>query len=246
MSKLEKEYNKSEHNRSLFTEQEIVLKCDNVFKTYIDGDLQVEVLKGINLDVKKGSRIAIIGSSGSGKSTLMHILGGLDNPSGGKVLITGLDINQLNDTLSGDLRNEALGFVYQFHHLMPELTALENVAMPLLIRGVSTGQASQLATEMLDKVGLKQRVLHKPSELSGGERQRAAMARALVSNPSCLLADEPTGNLDSRTAESVFELMLDLNHKAGTSIVIVTHDEKLANKMDQVFVLEDGILNIVK
>jgi len=243
MSKnLEQCYSKPGHNRELFSEQKIVLHCDNVSKVYVDGKLKVEVLENVSLNVKQKDRIAIIGTSGSGKSTLMHILGGLDTPTSGKVLVTGLDVNLLSAKLAGDLRNQALGFVYQFHHLMPEFTALENVAMPLLIRGLKTEEAYLAAESMLDKVGLKERVLHKPSELSGGERQRAAIARSLVTNPNCLLADEPTGNLDSKTAGSVFNMILELNDNIGTSIVIVTHDEKLAQKMDLIYKLEDGVL----
>lgn len=229
-------------NQSSEVDQTLVLSCENVAKEYVDGKLKVSVLKDINLNVNHGSRIAIIGASGSGKSTLLHLLGGLDKPSSGRVLVTGVDINKLSIYQAGHLRNRSMGFVYQFHHLMPEFTALENVAMPLLIRGLSPAQALESANDMLTKVGLGKRLKHKPSEMSGGERQRAAIARALVSQPVCLLADEPTGNLDRKTAETVFELMLALNENSGISIVIVTHDERIAERLDTTYVLEDGIL----
>lgn len=242
MNKFQTREKQAGNDPELFSRDKIVLRCENVSRVYVDGALRVEVLNNISLDVKQGSRIAIIGSSGSGKSTLMHILGGLDKPSAGNVLVTGVNINKLNDRLAGDLRNRALGFVYQFHHLMPEFTAMENVAMPLLIRGLNPAKACNLAQQMLEKVGLEHRLNHKPSELSGGERQRAAIARALVSEPDCLLADEPTGNLDRKTAEAVYSLMLALNKDSGISIVIVTHDERIADRMDITYVLEDGTL----
>jgi len=219
-----------------------VIAATNLAKSFTDGGLETHVLDAINLTVNKGDRLAIVGSSGSGKSTLLHILGGLDTPTQGQVLVNGQDIHAMKSHAASRLRNQQLGFVYQFHHLLPEFTAVENVAMPLVIGGKSPKAAQQQARELLDRVGLGHRFEHKPSELSGGERQRAALARALITEPACLLADEPTGNLDHRTAQSIFDLLLELNRDLGTALVIVTHDTELAAKMDKVSTLLDGVL----
>ncbi len=220
----------------------IVLKCENLSKTFDSGPAKVDVLKNIHFAVEQKSRVAIVGASGSGKSTLMHLLGGLDVPNSGTVTVCGQDMSVLSDAARGNLRNQSIGFIYQFHHLLPEFTALENVVMPLLIRKGSITVAEEAAKEVLAKVGLSGRTLHKPTELSGGERQRVAIARALVTNPKVILADEPTGNLDSKNAVQVQNEMLELNQELDTAIVIVTHDAKIAESMDHVYTLEDGML----
>jgi lipoprotein-releasing system ATP-binding protein len=224
--------------------KQTIISCQNLSKRFKEGKLDVEVLKDISLDIEAGEKIAIVGSSGSGKSTLLHILGGLDLPTSGSVQVMGKDIAKLSDKQRGDLRNQSLGFIYQFHHLLPEFTALENVAMPLLIRGLAVAEASKQASDILDKVGLSERLKHKPGQLSGGERQRAAIARALVTKPNAVLADEPTGNLDHKTALQIFDLMQHLNQEMHTAFIIVTHDMQLAEKMDKIYHLVDGHLSL--
>jgi lipoprotein-releasing system ATP-binding protein len=219
-----------------------VLEARGVQKSFTQGPVTLQVLQGVMLAVDAGERIAIVGASGSGKTTLLQILGGLDRPTTGQVFVDGLDIHGLREDARGMLRNRALGFVYQFHHLLPEFSALENVAMPLLVRRTRVAEAKDRASEILARVGLGQRLTHRPYQLSGGERQRAAVARALVTEPKIILADEPTGNLDGANAESVFELMLELNRERGTSLVVVTHDMRLASRMERIYEIEGGQL----
>jgi lipoprotein-releasing system ATP-binding protein len=220
----------------------VILECQQLTKRYTQGDLNVNVLKGVDLTIYAGQRVAIMGASGSGKSTLMHLLGGLEQPSSGSVVLDGVDLQKVSGSKLAALRNRSLGFIYQFHHLLGEFSLLENVAMPLLIGHHSIKEAQQKATQILKRVGLGHRIAHKPGELSGGERQRAAVARALINQPKCVLADEPTGNLDSKTAENIYQLMLELNQELQVSFLVVTHDPDLAARMDHVLHMEDGLI----
>lgn len=220
-----------------------ILACEAVCKNYYDGQLNVQVLDNLTLQVDKGQSIGIVGASGSGKSTLLHILGGLDKPTSGRVSLMGQDLSELSQKQLSGLRNQYLGFVYQFHHLLPEFSALENVMMPLLIGKRPKEQARERALLMLEKVGLKNRVQHRPGELSGGERQRAAIARALVTDPACLLADEPTGNLDRKNALNILDMMMELKQELGTALVVVTHDDEMAARFDRVLNMTDGALS---
>jgi len=219
-----------------------VIHCEALGKTYAEGTLYTPVFDGLDLTVHAGETVAILGASGAGKSTLLHLLGGLDTPTAGEVYVAGQKMSALSDAARGRLRNRALGFVYQFHHLLPEFTALENVMLPVLLNGTAVADASKRAQALLESVGLGHRLEHKPGELSGGERQRAAVARALVNSPACVLGDEPTGNLDEKTAAKVFAQMLDLNHAQRTSLVLVTHDRRLARRLDRVLELHEGKL----
>lgn len=221
----------------------IVLRAENLGKTYSEGNLMTPVFANLQLSVKAGETVAIVGASGAGKSTLLHLLGGLDSATSGEVTVAGQAISSLSESARGDLRNKALGFIYQFHHLLPEFTALENVMMPLLIRGTKVSEARKEARILLDRVGLSHRLHHKPGELSGGERQRSAVARALVTKPACVLGDEPTGNLDEKTAAGVFDLLLELNREQGTALVLVTHDRRLAKKLGRTLELTQGQLS---
>jgi lipoprotein-releasing system ATP-binding protein len=230
-----------EHGRERLHDGEVI-KAEGLAKTYAEGKLHTPVFDGLELVVHAGETVAIVGASGAGKSTLLHLLGGLDTPTAGEVFVAGQKMSALSDAERGRLRNSALGFVYQFHHLLPEFTAMENVMLPVLLGGTAIADASKAARQLLESVGLGHRLEHKPGELSGGERQRAAVARALVNRPGCVLGDEPTGNLDEKTAATVFDLMLELNRAHRTSLVLVTHDRRLARRLDRVLELHEGKL----
>lgn len=219
-----------------------VIECRNVGKSFVDGKTTLNVLTNINLQIKRGSQIAIMGRSGSGKSTLLQILGGLDNPTTGEILINNKDMLAMNEAMRAKWRNKSIGFIYQMHHLLPEFSALENIALPLLIAGINGKQALLQANELLNAVGLQERATHRPAQLSGGERQRIAIARSLVNNPDCVLADEPTGNLDAENASMALQLMQKLNRERGITFIVVTHDPDLAASLDQIYYLQDGIL----
>lgn len=221
---------------------DVVMRASHIAKTYEEGDLKTDVLSDVSFTLKRSETLAIVGASGSGKSTLLHILGGLDTLTRGEVEVEGRNLSSLSDAERGRVRNRSMGFIYQFHHLLPEFTALENVSMPLLIRGVSISEAERQAAALLGRVGLGQRLHHKPSELSGGERQRSAVARALVTRPAVVLGDEPTGNLDETNAAQVYDLMIELNREIGTSFILVTHDNRLAKRMDRTLELHNGSL----
>ena len=222
-----------------------VLLCEKLSRVYVDGDREVRVLDGVELALQPGEKVAIVGASGSGKSTLLNLLGGLDHPSSGRVVMDGDELSSLTERKLCQLRNEKLGFVYQFHHLLAEFSAEENVAMPALVRGTSPSQSLYKARMLLEKVGMTRRMAHKPAELSGGERQRAAIARAVINEPRCICADEPTGNLDKGTANQVVQVLLRLNQEFGTSLIVVTHDMEVAKKMDTIYTIENGHLKVL-
>jgi lipoprotein-releasing system ATP-binding protein len=229
-------------NKPMTSHNDIVLRASRIAKVYEEGDLKTDVLSDVSFSLKRGETLAIVGASGSGKSTLLHIIGGLDTLTRGEVEVEGKNLSSLSDADRGRVRNRSMGFIYQFHHLLPEFTALENVCMPLLIRGISIAEAEQQASALLGRVGLSLRLHHKPAELSGGERQRCAVARALVTRPAVVLGDEPTGNLDEGNAAQVYDLMIELNREIGTSFILVTHDNRLAARMDRTLELHNGVL----